>query len=96
MSLVSSLRGSKRKVQAPWDPWRLPFEGLRGKTWEGGVGRISTLTVFGIPEVLSRTHTTGACRRLPKLMREPSWHPHEQRPAGAPVANVHAVGMTGD
>lgn len=55
------------------------LDGLRGKTWDDGIERISTQTVFDILEVPHRSRTTGACRRLSKLMRQLGWSPIKAR-----------------
>jgi hypothetical protein len=79
MSFLSSLQESKKRAQAPKDPWRLRLEGLRGKKWDDGIERISTQTVFDVLEVPHRSRTAGACRRLSKLMRELGWSPIKAR-----------------
>jgi hypothetical protein len=79
VSFVNSLRESKKKVQAPRDPWLLRLEGLKGKKWDDGIERISTQTVFDVLEVPHRTRTAGACRRLSKLMRQLGWSPIKAR-----------------
>ena len=71
--------GGKKKAQARVDPWLLRLEGLKGKVWDDGIGRISTQTVFDILEVPHRSRTAGACRRLSKLMRDLGWHPIKAR-----------------
>jgi hypothetical protein len=79
MSFLSSLQESKKRAQAPKDPWLLRLEALKGKKWDDGIERISTQTVFDILEVPHRSRTAGACRRLSKLMRELGWSPIKAR-----------------
>ena len=79
MSFVASLQQAKEAAQAPKDPWHLRLERLKGKTWDDGIERISTQTVFDILEVPQRARTAVACRRLAKLMRELGWHPIKAR-----------------
>src|SRR5262245_13976955 len=79
MSFLSSLEEAKKRAQAPKDPWLLRLEGIKGKTWEDGIARISTQSVFDVLEVPHRSRTAGACRRLSKLMREIGWHPIKAR-----------------
>jgi len=80
MSFIRALREARDKANArPADPWLLRLEGLRGKTWDDGIERISTQTVFDILEVPYRTRTAGACRRLATLMRELGWSPIKAR-----------------
>jgi hypothetical protein len=80
MSFRESLRQARDQVRkTAKDPWHLRLEGLRGKTWDDGIERISTQTVFDILEVPYRTRTAGACRRLATLMRELGWSPIKAR-----------------
>jgi hypothetical protein len=80
MSFIASLRqGRKQARKTAKDLWRLRLEGLRGKTWDDGIERISTQSVFDILEVPYRSRTPGACRRLSKLMRELGWSPIKAR-----------------
>jgi hypothetical protein len=81
VSFIELLRQKKAEAQAtpPTDPWRLPLERVRGKTWDDGVERISTQALFDILEVPQRRRNAGACRRLAKLMREFGWVPIKAR-----------------
>src|SRR5262245_52215952 len=79
MSFISLLKEGRKNAQAPRDPWHLRLQGLRGKTWDDGIERISTQTVFDILDVPHRSRTAGACRRLSRLMREIGWHPIKAR-----------------
>jgi hypothetical protein len=80
MSFTDMLRRTRDEVRAKRaDPWHLRLERVRGKTWDDGVERISTQTVFDILEVPHRSRTAGACRRLSKLMRELGWNPIKAR-----------------
>jgi hypothetical protein len=80
MSFRDLLRQSRaRALEHSTDPWRLRLEGLKGKKWDDGIERISTQTIFDVLEVPHRCRTTGACRRLSKLMRELGWHPIKAR-----------------
>jgi hypothetical protein len=66
-------------VLRPADPWHLRLEGIRGKTWDDGIERISTQTVFDILQVPKRSRGAGACRRLATLMRALEWSPIKAR-----------------
>ena len=77
--VLISLAGVEKKAQAAKDPWLLRLEGLRGKKWDDGIERISTQTLFDVLEVSHSSRTTGACRRLSKLMRELGWSPIKAR-----------------
>jgi hypothetical protein len=79
MSFMEALKRARVKAQSRTDPWLLRLEGLKGKTWDDGIERIGTQTVFDILEVPHRSRTAGACRRLSKLMRELGWHPIKAR-----------------
>lgn len=80
MSFIASLRQAQQQARkTPQDPWHLRLEGLRGKTWDDGIERISTQTVFDILEVPQRSRTAGAYRRLATLMRELGWSPIKAR-----------------
>ena len=80
MSFIASLREAREQARkTAKDPWHLRLEGLRGKTWDDGIERISTQTVSDILEVPHNSHTAGACRRLSKLMRGIGWHPIKAR-----------------
>jgi hypothetical protein len=69
MSFIEALKRARAEAFArSGDPWRLRLEGLRGRTWDDGIERISTQTVFDVLEVPHRSRTAGACRRLSKLM----------------------------
>ena len=68
------LRRTRDEVRAKRaDPWHLRLERVRGKTWDDGVERISTQTLFDILEVPQRARTAAAGRRLAKIMRELGW-----------------------
>jgi hypothetical protein len=81
LSFVELLRQKKAEAQTnePADPWRLPLERVRGKTWDDGIERVSTQTLFDILEVPTRRRNAGACRRLAKSMRELGWGPIKAR-----------------
>ena len=79
MSFLSSLHESKKAALAAKDPWLLRLERIKGKSWDDGIERISTQTIFDILEVPQRCRTAGACRRLSRLMREIGWHPIKAR-----------------
>jgi hypothetical protein len=81
MSWIELLRQKKAEAQAkePGDPWRLPLERVRGKTWDDGIERVSTQALFDILEVPQRRRNAGACRRLAKIMRELGWTPIKAR-----------------
>ena len=53
--------------------------GVRGKIGGDGIERISTQALFDLLEVPQRVRSTGACRRLAKLMRELGWTPTKAR-----------------
>jgi hypothetical protein len=75
MSFIASLKSAQEQCKTAKDPWHLRLEGIRGKKWDDGIERISTQTVFDILEVSHKSRTTGACRRLAKLMRDLGWSP---------------------
>ena len=75
MSFLSSLHESKKAALAPKDPWLLRLERIKGKSWDDGIERISTQTLFDHLEVCQRNRGAGACRRLAKVMRELGWTP---------------------
>ena len=52
MSFLSSLHESKKAALAAKDPWLLRLERIKGKSWDDGIERISTQTIFDILEVL--------------------------------------------
>ena len=81
MSWIKLLMEAKAEIQAadPADPWRLPLERVRGKTWDDGVERISTQSLFDLLELPQRRRNAGACRRLAKTMRELGWSPIKAR-----------------
>jgi hypothetical protein len=81
MSWIELLRQKKAEAQAKQsgDPWRLPLERVRGRTWGDGIERVSTQTLLDILEVPQRRRNAGACRRLAKLMRELGWSPIKAR-----------------
>jgi hypothetical protein len=80
---VELLRKSKVEVLAlSADPWRLRLERVRGKIGFDGVERVSTQDVFDHLEVPQKARTSGACRRLAKLMRELEWTPMKARCLG--------------
>jgi hypothetical protein len=78
---IESLRQIRDEARAKHtgDPWRLRLERVRGKTWDDGIERVSTQTLFDILEVPQRRRNAGACRRLAKLMRELGWAPIKAR-----------------
>jgi hypothetical protein len=80
-SFVESLRQIQTELRTTdtADPWRLPLARVRGKTWDDGIERVSTQTLFDILEVPQRRRNAGACRRLAKLMRELGWLPIKAR-----------------
>ena len=75
MALLDRLRVESLAVEQPADPWRLPFERVRGKIGDDGIERITTQTLFDTLEVLQRSRGAGASRRLAKLMIELGWSP---------------------
>ena len=80
MSFIASLEKTRDQLRGSHvDPWRLRLERLRGKTWDDGIERISTQTIFDILEVPHRSRNAGACRRLAKLMGELGWNPIKAR-----------------
>jgi len=81
MSYTELLQQIRAEVQATRteDPWRLPLARVRGKTWDDGIERVSTQTLFDILEVPQRRRNAGAWRRLAKLMRELGWSPIKTR-----------------
>jgi hypothetical protein len=80
MSFISSLKMARDEMRAQQsDPWRLRLERARGKTWDDGVERISTQSLFDLLEVPPRSRNAGAARRLAKIMRELGWSPIKAR-----------------
>lgn len=80
MSWLGKLEKAKAEMAARnADPWHLRLERVRGKTWDDGVERISTQTIFDMLEVPQRLRRAGACRRLSKLMKELGWSPIKAR-----------------
>jgi hypothetical protein len=56
------------------DPWRLTLERVRGKVdFFDRLERISSQTLLDLLEVPQRNRTTGAFRRLSKVMTELGW-----------------------
>ena len=79
-SFIEMLRQSRvQALERSTDPWWLRLDALRGKKWDDGIERISTQTVFDVLEVPHRSRTTGAYRRLSKLMRGLGWSPIKAR-----------------
>jgi hypothetical protein len=78
---IESLRQIRDQARAnhTGDPWRLPLERVRGKTWDDGIERVGTQALFDFLEVPQRRRNAGACRRLAKLMRELGWTPIKAR-----------------
>jgi hypothetical protein len=83
MSFVADLKRIREEMRAqsaqPSDPWRIRLEGVRVKTWDDGVQRISTQSLFNLLEVPQRNRNAGAARRLAKIMRGLGWHPIKAR-----------------
>jgi hypothetical protein len=83
MSFIADLKRIRDEMRAqsaqPSDPWRLRLEGVRGKTWDDGVERISTQSLWNFLEVPQRARSAGAARRLAKIMRELGWSPIKAR-----------------
>jgi hypothetical protein len=83
MSFIADLKRIREEMRAqttqPSDPWKLRLEGVRGKTWDDGVQRISTQALWDFLEVPQRSRNAGAARRLAKIMRELGWHPIKAR-----------------
>jgi hypothetical protein len=76
MSFIQLLR--EKRAKAPVvaeDAWRLRLERVRGKIGGDGIERISTQALLDHLEVSQSVRSTGACRRLAKLMRELGWAP---------------------
>ena len=74
MSFLEQLKQSRAKIRAaPADPWRLRLERARGKVGYDGVERVSSQSLMDLLEVPQRARTSGACRRLAKIMRELGW-----------------------
>ena len=74
MSFIEALRQKKASAPASGnDPWQLRLSRVRGNIGGDGIERISTQALFDHLEVSQRGRTTGACRRMAKLMRELGW-----------------------
>ncbi|SRR5258705_4854666 len=75
MSFIEKIRAAAAQLEAaqPVDPWRLRLECVRGTTGFDGLQRISTQKLMDILEVPQRQRSTGAYRRLAKLMVELGW-----------------------
>jgi len=74
MSFLTLLRDVRAKAAAESaDPWRLRLERVRGNIGADGVERVSTQALFDLLEVPQPSRTTGACRRLAKLMQDLGW-----------------------
>jgi hypothetical protein len=80
VSFLERLRKDRDKMRArDADTWRLRLEGVRGKLGDDGIERVSTQTLFDMLEVSQRARSTGACKRLAKLMRDLGWYPIKAR-----------------
>jgi hypothetical protein len=80
MSFVELLRQTRtRALATSADSWRVRLERARGKLSSDGIERVSTQSLFDLLEVPQRARSTGACRRLAKLMRELGWTPTKAR-----------------
>src|SRR5438552_12419929 len=72
-SFLDKLDKAKSDLAAPFDPWALRLERVRGRVGDDGVERISTQALFDYLEVLQRSRGAGACRRLAQVMRDLGW-----------------------
>jgi hypothetical protein len=83
MSFIADLKKARDEMRAQTaeqlDPWRIRLERVRGKTWDDGVQRVSTQSLFDFLEVQQRSRNAGAARRLAKIMRELGWSPIKAR-----------------
>jgi len=74
MSWLTKLRETKAEMTSRTvDPWRVRLERVRGRVGDDCIERISTQTLFDHLEVLQRSRSPGACRRLAQVMRELGW-----------------------
>ena len=74
MAWLTQLHEAKAEMAAQTvDPWHLRLERVRGHLCDDGIERISTQTLFDHLEVLQRSRSAGACRRLAQVMRELGW-----------------------
>lgn len=75
VSWMERLREAQAEIEAPFDPWAVRLERVRGQVGDDGIERISTQTLFDHLEVIQRSRGAGACRRLANVMRELGWTP---------------------
>lgn len=75
MSWLGKLEEAKSRLADPIDQWALRLERVRGNIGDDGVERITTQVLFDHLEILQRSRSAGACRRLARVMRELGWAP---------------------